>query len=88
MYEVSLLVRLKVSNDEFNEEVIGKAVLNNVVGFVMSLGIGAYYIEAQGEKESINNFVDWCNNNRFDAYTSEYKLKMKKQPKFKEFGLV
>lgn len=32
----------------------------NLTGYVKNLGNGDVYIEAEGDSESLNRFIDWC----------------------------
>ncbi|MEA3445581.1 MAG: acylphosphatase [Bacteroidota bacterium] len=85
MYKVSLIIRVKEGNSEFNFFAMQTANNLNLDGFVKLINDGIYLIEVEGKEDQINNFVECCNTNPEGGDITEYKLKTNQKKKFSAF---
>lgn len=62
--ETRFLFKIKISGRVqgvgFRWSVAREAQSTGISGFVKNLSDGRVYIEAEGQKEQLENFVDWC----------------------------
>jgi acylphosphatase len=56
----NITVKGRVQRVSFRVWAQGKAVSLGLTGYVKNLHNGDVYIEAEGEEEKVNQFIDWC----------------------------
>ncbi len=54
------MVKGRVQGVNYRATTQGKAHELNLTGFVRNLNNGNVYIEAEGEQDNLNKFIDWC----------------------------
>jgi acylphosphatase len=60
MKHLDIIVHGKVQGVNFRHYTREQALALGVNGFVENRGDGTVYIEAEGNEEQMNNFVEWC----------------------------
>jgi acylphosphatase len=60
MQRISLLIKGKVQGVFYRKSTAEKATEIGLTGFVKNLPDGNVYAEAQGTKEQLQNFINWC----------------------------
>ena len=53
-------IRGRVQGVGFRHSAAGEARYRGIKGFVKNLPDGSVYIEAEGPREQLNAFVEWC----------------------------
>lgn len=56
----NITVKGRVQGVRFRASAQARAHELNLTGYVKNLGNGDVYIEAEGDSESLNRFIDWC----------------------------
>ncbi|MGH7885174.1 MAG: acylphosphatase [Thermodesulfobacteriota bacterium] len=73
---VNLIVKGLVQGVFFRAETLKKALEFEVVGWVKNLSDGNVEITAEGNKENLNNLIEWCKlgttRTRVDSVQIEY----------------
>lgn len=59
----------------------------NIKGFVKNESDGSVYIEAEGEGENIDTFIDWCKQGPQGAQVQRVDIKEDEIKGFKEFSI-
>ena len=57
---LKIRVHGKVQGVYFRASAVDKAHMYLVAGFTRNEPDGTVYIEAEGEEENLNNFIEWC----------------------------
>lgn len=60
MRHYNITVRGKVQGVSYRFAALTKALKLNLTGYVKNIHDGGVYIEAEGNEEKINKFIDWC----------------------------
>ena len=60
-YAMALTISGRVQGVGFRFSTVHKAEQYDIKGFVKNQPDGTVYIEAEGEAEDLNHFVNWCN---------------------------
>ena len=64
-----------------------KAIEHNLKGYVQNKPDGSVYIEAEGEKENLEQFVLWCNDGPAWARVSKVQSQETAFSGYKEFNI-
>jgi len=59
-----------------------------VLGFVQNMPNGTVYIEAEGEEDSMNSFVQWCRRGPFGAKVEDVEILESEMKNFKSFDII
>ncbi len=57
---LDLMISGKVQGVRYRKSAVEQAVRLNVKGFAMNMSDGAVRIEAEGSREELDRFVEWC----------------------------
>ena len=55
-----ITIKGRVQNVGFRFSTVQKAQENNITGFVRNQPDGTVYIEAEGDAQNLNRFMEWC----------------------------
>lgn len=55
-----ITIKGKVQNVGFRFSTVQKAQENQITGFVRNQPDGTVYIEAEGDAQNLNRFMEWC----------------------------
>lgn len=55
-----ITVKGRVQGVRFRASAQARAHELNLTGFVKNLGSGDVYVEAEGDQDNLNRFIDWC----------------------------
>jgi acylphosphatase len=56
----NITVKGRVQGVRFRASAQARAHELNLTGYVKNLGSGDVYIEAEGDQDGLNKFIDWC----------------------------
>ncbi len=84
MKEVHLKIKGRVQGVSFRYYTRKKATKLDIVGFVENKNDGSVLVVAQGEKENLKEFINWCKEGPEMAKVEEVGIKWKNLGK--EFG--
>ncbi|MCD4735348.1 MAG: acylphosphatase [Bacteroidales bacterium] len=85
---LNLLVSGKVHNVGYRFTCLEMAIKMNITGFVRNKRSGDVYIEAEGEEEDINKFVEWCRKGPVWAKVYDLRISEGEVQNFKSFDIV
>ena len=71
---IHIFVAGRVQGVFFRQSTRVMAIKNNVSGWVRNLDDGRVEIIAEGEKQNIDNFVDWCKTGPANSRVDEFEL--------------
>ena len=71
---IRMIVFGKVQGVFFRKHSKHKALELNITGFVKNQSDGSVLINAYGEKENLNKFIDWCKHGPSRANVSHFEL--------------
>lgn len=79
----------KVQGINFRSSAKKKADELKVTGFIMNEPDGSVYIEAEGEKENLENFLNWCRKGPKKAEVENFEYQEHPELKnFKDFKII
>lgn len=88
MQHVKIRVHGKVQGVFFRQSTQEKAQELNVAGWARNESDGSVYIEAEGEEENIQQFLEWCKQGPPAASVSDMEYEAEEELKnFKEFRI-
>ena len=77
MFKVQLTIITKTSTEGVSFYAMNAAAIFNLEAMVKSRNGNSLVIEAEGKKDQINEFVNWCNNNELNTKVTDYNLRFK-----------
>ncbi len=77
MFKVRLTIITKTGTEGVSFYAMNAATVYNLDAMVKSQNGNSIVIEAEGKKDQINEFVNWCNNNELNTKITDYSLSYK-----------
>ena len=71
---IHIFVTGRVQGVFFRQSARVMAIKNNVNGWVRNLDDGRVEIVTEGQKQNIDNFVDWCKTGSANSRVDEFEL--------------
>ena len=71
---IHIFVTGRVQGDFFRQSTRVSAIKNNVNGWIRNLDDGRVEIVAEGEKQNIDNLVNWCKTGPANSRVDEFEL--------------
>lgn len=87
MKHYNILVKGKVQGVYYRKTAKAVAEDMNIHGFVQNNTDGTVYIEAEGEDENLNQFLEWCKEGPERAKVSELEVKETPAKGFRNFDI-
>ena len=84
---LNLIISGKVQHIGFRFMAMQAAYKYGVFGFARNKSNGTIYIEAEGEEENLNNFVDWCKVGPVGASIKEIEMVEDEMKDFTSFDV-
>ncbi|MEI6853905.1 MAG: acylphosphatase [Bacteroidota bacterium] len=88
MIHVNITVTGKVQRIGFRFSSMQEAIKIGVYGFVMNVDHDKVYLEAEGEEEKVNKFVEWCKSGPSWARVSDISVETGEIKNFTSFEIV
>jgi acylphosphatase len=88
MEHVNITVRGKVQGVFFRKSTQEKAYELQISGYVQNERDGSVYIEAEGEKEKIDEFIEWCKKGPKNAEVTEIKTRNGNFQNYEDFEIA
>jgi len=89
MHHIRAKIYGKVQGVSFRISAKEKAENFGVKGFILNEPDGTVYIEAEGEKENLENFLNWCRKGPEKAKVENFEYQEHPELKnFKDFRIV
>jgi acylphosphatase len=88
MIHVNITVTGKVQRIGFRFSSMQEAIKIGVCGFVMNIDHDKVYLEAEGEEEKVNKFVEWCKSGPSWAIVSDISVEPGEVKNFTSFEIV
>jgi acylphosphatase len=88
MEHVNITVKGKVQGVFFRKSTQEKAYELQISGYVQNERDGSVYIEAEGEKERIDEFVEWCKKGSKNAEVTEIKIRKGNFQNYEDFEIA
>lgn len=88
MEHVNITVRGKVQGVFFRKSTQEKAYELQISGYVQNERDGSVYIEAEGEKERIDEFIEWCKKGPKNAEVTEIKTRKGNFQNYEDFEIA
>ncbi|MDR9399299.1 acylphosphatase [Salibacter sp.] len=88
MEHVNITVRGKVQGVFFRKSTQEKAYELQISGYVQNERDGSVYIEAEGEKEKIDEFIEWCKKGPKNAEVTEIKTRKGNFQNYEDFEIA
>lgn len=85
---VSIKVTGKVQGVFFRQSTLRKASDLGIFGFVRNEDDGSVYIEAEGNEEQMNHFMEWCRRGPASARVDKTEIMEKVYKGFSKFEIV
>ncbi|KAB1063480.1 acylphosphatase [Salibacter halophilus] len=88
MEHVNITVKGKVQGVFFRKSTQEKAYELQISGYVQNERDGSVYIEAEGEKERIDEFIEWCKKGPKNAEVTEIKIRKGNFQNYEDFEIA
>jgi acylphosphatase len=88
MEHVNITVKGKVQGVFFRKSTQEKAYELQISGYVQNERDGSVYIEAEGEKERIDEFIEWCKKGPKNAEVTEIKTRKGNFQNYEDFEIA
>ena len=88
MEHVNITVKGKVQGVFFRKSTQEKAYELQISGYVQNERDGSVYIEAEGEKERIDEFVEWCRKGPKNAEVTDIKIRKGTFQNYEDFEIA
>ena len=88
MIHVNITVTGKVQRIGFRFSSMQEAIKIGVCGFVMNVDHDKVYLEAEGEEEKVNKFVEWCKSGPSWARVRDISVEPGEEKNFTSFEIV
>ncbi len=89
MKHIDISVSGKVQGVFFRQSAKAKAEELGITGYAKNMDDGTVYIEAEGEKEKLKIFLEWCKSGPAHARVEDISLRESHTVKeFKEFNIL
>ncbi len=82
-----ILVKGKVQGVNYRYNAQAAAHRNNLTGYVMNTHDGHVFINAEGEDEKLQKFIEWCNTGPRDADVTEVNAEEQEVQGYKTFEI-
>jgi len=77
----------RVQGVGFRWSVTKEAIIRGITGFVKNLSDGSVYIEAEGYKEQLDAFVEWCRKGPGRSIVKSIKLESSPPVNYSDFRI-
>ena len=77
----------RVQGVGFRWNVANEAIIRGITGFVKNLSDGGVYIEAEGYKEHLDAFVEWCRKGPGRSVVKSIKTESSPPVNYSEFRI-
>lgn len=88
MEHFDIVVSGKVQGVWFRQSTLNKAMELGINGYTMNLEEGNVYIEAEGDLNKLDLFIDWCRLGPQNAIVTDVIFTKSKHKGFKSFQIV
>jgi acylphosphatase len=88
MIHVNITISGKVQRIGFRFTSMQAAVKLGVHGFVMNVDHDKVYIEAEGEENSVNKFIEWCKTGPTWAIVKQISVEKGEMKHFSSFEIL
>ncbi len=83
----SITVYGRVQGVGFRYHAMRQAGELNINGFIQNQYDGTVYLEAEGEEQNLNAFIEWCRHGPSRAHVDEVDIQSIELKKFTRFGI-
>jgi len=85
---LGLLIRGEFTNTGFRFSTMKEAYHIGIKGIVKNTEEGSIYIEAEGKKNQLDQFTDWCNSMKKEISISQIQISENEVKHYKEFNII
>jgi acylphosphatase len=88
MIHVNIIVTGKVQKIGFRFTAMQEAVRIGVKGFIMNVDHDKVYVEAEGDEEKVDKFIEWCKKGPAWAKVNQISIEKGEMKNFSSFEIV